>query len=143
LCADNALPHLLTDDDLNAALRGMRRVLRDDGLLVATVRDYDELRRGRPTSTPPQVTGAGDSRGITFQLWHWHDDGERYDYEHFQLLPTGSGWDVRVRRTTYRALTRAQLTDAVTAAGFTDITWHEPRTCGFYQPVLTAVSPLP
>ncbi|UXY25897.1 class I SAM-dependent methyltransferase [Streptomyces sp. HUAS TT20] len=138
VCADNSLPHLLTDEDLDAALAGMRRVLRDGGLVVITVRDYDELRRDRPASTPPQVSGTGDDRVVTFQLWHWHDDGERYDLEHFQLLPARTGWEVRVRRTAYRALTRARLTQALTTAGFTDVTWLEPPVTGFYQPVVTA-----
>jgi SAM-dependent methyltransferase len=139
VCADNALPHLLTAHDLEAALLEMRRVLRDDGLLLLTVRDYDEARRTRPASAPPQVSRSADGRAITFQLWHWHDDGERYDLEHFQLTPDGNDWDVRVRRTTYWALTRQQLTDAVAGAAFTDITWHPPQTSGFYQPVLTAL----
>ncbi|MFI0451901.1 class I SAM-dependent methyltransferase [Actinomadura sp. 6N118] len=138
LCADNALPHLLSTQDIEAALLSMRRVLRDDGLLVITVRDYDEARRTHPTATPPQVSQTPDGQVITFQLWHWHEDGERYDLEHFQLLPAGSDWDVRVRRTTYWALTRQQLTDFVANASFTGITWHTPATSGFFQPVLTA-----
>ncbi|WP_210588774.1 class I SAM-dependent methyltransferase [Streptomyces sp. GESEQ-35] len=138
VCADNSLPHLLSARDVEAALLSIRRVLREDGLLVLTVRDYDEARRTRPAATPPQVSHTSDGDVITFQLWHWHEDGERYALEHFQLLPTGDGWSVRVRRTTYWALTRGQLTEFVTAAGFTDVAWHAPASSGFYQPVLTA-----
>nr|WP_280879902.1 class I SAM-dependent methyltransferase [Streptomyces pseudovenezuelae] len=138
LCADNALPHLLTGPDVEAALAGMRRVLRDDGLLVLTVRDYAETRRSRPAAAPPQVSETSDGRTIAFQLWHWHEDGERYDLEHFQLVPKGAGWAVRVRRTTYWALTRAELTHFVEAAGFVDVEWHAPAAGGYYQPVLTA-----
>ncbi|WP_231591032.1 hypothetical protein [Saccharothrix sp. ST-888] len=75
---------------------------------------------------------------ITFQLWHWHDDGERYDLDHIQLVPAGNTWNVRVRRTTYRALTQRQLTEFVADAGFTDATWHTPAPSGFHQPVPTA-----
>ncbi|MEU6144487.1 class I SAM-dependent methyltransferase [Streptomyces sp. NPDC047081] len=138
VCADNALPHLLTGHDVATALSGMRRVLRDAGLLLLSVRDYDEDRRTRPAATPPQVSYGSDGRTVTFQLWHWHDDGERYDMEHFQLLPDAGEWEVRVRRTTYWALTRAELTDAVARAGFSSLTWHEPSVSGFYQPLLTA-----
>ncbi|MBB4944801.1 SAM-dependent methyltransferase [Kitasatospora gansuensis] len=138
LCADNSLPHLLSPSDLRTALLGMRRVLRHEGLLLLTVRDYDEARRTRPTATPPQVSDTPDGQVITFQLWHWHEDGERYDLEHFQLVPAGNTWNVRVRRSTYWALTRSQLTEFVTEAGFTDITWHSPDSSGYYQPVLTA-----
>jgi SAM-dependent methyltransferase len=137
VCADNSLPHLLSAQEVQAALLGMRRVLRDDGLLLLTVRSYDEARQSRPTATPPQVSRTPDGEVISFQLWHWHDDGERYDLEHFQLVPTWGTWDVRVRRTTYWALTRSQLTEFVAEAGFTDVTWHAPASTGYYQPVLT------
>lgn len=135
LCADNSLPHLLSASEIQAALSSMRRVLRDDGLLVITVRDYDELRATKPASTAPQVSETG---AVTFQLWRWHDDGERYDLEHFQLIQAVDTWDVRVRRTTYWALTRSQLSGFVAGAGFADVSWHEPTSTGFYQPILTA-----
>ncbi|MEV3908013.1 class I SAM-dependent methyltransferase [Streptomyces canus] len=139
VCADNSLAHLLTARDLEAALAGMRRVLRDGGLLVLTLRDYDEMRHTRPGAPPPQVSETSDGRVITFQLWHWHEDGERYDQEYFQLVPgDGDDWAVRVRRTTSWALARSQLTEFVAAAGFVDVRWHDPASSGFYQPVLTA-----
>lgn len=138
VCADNSIAHLLTTEDLTAALREMRRVLRDGGLLLLTLRDYDEARRTRPASVPPQVSHASEGRSITFQLWHWHDDGERYDQEYFQLVPEGDGWEVRVRRTTSRALTRREVTDAASAAGFADPAWHAPADTGFYQPAFLA-----
>ena len=143
VCADNSLAHLLSARDVAAALREMRRVLTDDGLLLLTLRDYDDLRRTRPASAPPQVSHGTDGRSITFQLWHWHGDGERYDQEYFQLVPDAEGWEVRVRRTTSWALTRSEVTEAVTAAGFTDVTWHMPDTSGFHQPVLVARASAP
>lgn len=138
VCADNSLAHLLTAPDVSAALAGMRRVLRDGGLLLLTVRDYDEIRRTRPGATPPQVSEDPDGRMVTFQLWHWHEDGERYDQEHFQLVPGAEDWAVRVRRTTSWALPRARVEEFVTGAGFVDVRWHDPASSGFYQPVLTA-----
>lgn len=139
VCADNSVAHLLAPEDVSDALVSLRRVLRDDGLLLLTVRDYDELRRTRPTSTPPAATTDPDgTRTVTFQLWRWHDDGERYDQSHFQFVADGDDWQVRERRTTTWALTRDQLTRFVADAGFRDVTWHEPDATGFYQPVLTA-----
>ncbi|MFF1302401.1 class I SAM-dependent methyltransferase [Streptomyces sp. NPDC058307] len=139
VCADNSMAHLLTASDAEAALTDMRRVLRDGGLLLLTLRDYDEIRRTRPATAPLQVSETSDGRVITFQLWHWHEDGEHYEQEHFQLLPGDrDDWAVRVRRTTSWALTRAQLTEFVAAAGFVGVRWHDPADSGFYQPVLTA-----
>jgi SAM-dependent methyltransferase len=45
LAADNALPHLLSDDDLAQAIRRSRAKLRPDGLFIASIRDYDEYQR--------------------------------------------------------------------------------------------------
>lgn len=140
--ADNSLPHLLTAQDLRAALVEMRRVLRSGGLLIVSTRPYDEILQSRPTSTAPQLSpspdGGPDSRSITFQLWEWHADGEHYDLEHFQLVPEHGEWRVRVRRGTYWALTRRQLTEQATEAGFAEPSWREPESSGFHQPLLIA-----
>ena len=105
---------------------------------MISVRAYDEARRAKPTATPLQVVESPAGKVISFQLWHWHEDGEHYDLEHFQLVPTANTWQVRRRQTTYWALARAQVTQLVAEAGFTDITWHTPDSTGYYQPLLTA-----
>ncbi|WAZ19203.1 class I SAM-dependent methyltransferase [Streptomyces cinnabarinus] len=146
VCADNSLPHLLTEQDVHAALSQMHRVLRPDGALLVSTRPYDELLRDqRPASTPPQVhrivdsaPADGETRTVTFQLWHWHDDGEHYDVEHFQLHPAGGEWQVKVRRTTYWALGRDRLAGIAAEAGFVDIQWRMPHESGFFQPLLAA-----
>jgi glycine/sarcosine N-methyltransferase len=142
ICADNALPHLLTRDDLDAALAGMHRVLRPGGLLAISTRDYDADRPAKPRWRPPLVTQTPAGRAITFHLWHWHDDGERYDMELFQLVPgpeaDGESWLVEVVRATYWALTRDQVSGHVTGAGFRDLRWLTVAESGFFQPLLLA-----
>ncbi|MFI7872375.1 class I SAM-dependent methyltransferase [Streptomyces salinarius] len=143
VCADNSLPHLLTEQDVHAALAAMRRVLRPEGLLLVSTRPYDDLLRDHPASTPPQVhrtAACADDRDrtVTFQLWHWHEDGEHYDLEHFQLLPAGGEWHVQVRRTTYWALSQDRLAGLAAEAGFVDVRWRMPQETGFFQPLLMA-----
>ena len=55
LTCDNALPHLLTDADLEAAARNLRAKLNPGGLLLAGIRDYDEVAASRPHATLPNV----------------------------------------------------------------------------------------
>lgn len=148
VCADNALPHLLTPEDMQAALAGMRRVLRTGGLALITTRPYDEMRKARPPSSPPQVSETAQGRAIIFQLWHWHPSGQHYDFEYFQLrrepsataTSTDESWTVHVRRGTYWAITRRELADLAAEAAFTDIAWYPPEETGFYQPVLAATA---
>lgn len=139
VCADNALPHLLTAHEVTAALAEMLRVLRPGGLLLLSTRPYGELRRARPLSDPPRVrTDPDGQRTITFQLWHWHADGARYDLEFFQLLPSGRTWTTRVSSATYWALPEEETAAFAVAAGFVDPVWHDPAAIGFHQPVLGA-----
>ena len=147
LCADNSMAHLLTPAEIDTALRALHRSLRAGGLLVIGMRDYEQVRADQRPATVPQVTRSGVGRTISFQLWNWHQDGERYDLEHVQLLPGPDGrdgddnWQVRVRRATSWALSPTQLSDLVTAAGFLDPVWHSPEQTGFFQPILTASAP--
>jgi SAM-dependent methyltransferase len=154
VCADNALPHLLTEADVRAALAAMRRVLRDGGLLAISTRPYDEILADRPAATPPGVSGPEGGRAVGFQLWKWHADGERYDLEHFLLREQAQqgqegqegqegGWDVRVRSATYWALRRRELAGFVADSGFSGVTWEEPAATGFFQPLLVATAGVP
>lgn len=137
LSADNALAHLLTEDEVRRAVGSMRRVVRDEGLLVLTAKDYGDARQARRQSTVPSVTDTPAGQVVTFQLWHWQNDGV-YDFDHIQLLPDGDTWQVRVRRATSRAWALEELAQLVRECGFDDVTWHTADESRFFQPVLTA-----
>lgn len=68
----------------------------------------------------------------------WPAGGGAGLHWHFQLRPAGEEWRVRVRRTTYWALSRDRLTGLAAAAGFTDRGRRMPRETGFFQPLLVA-----
>jgi SAM-dependent methyltransferase len=138
VAADNSLPHLVTPEDLARGLAETLRVLQPRGVLLASTRNYDFARRERPVSAAPSVRNTQTARVITFQLWHWHDDGERYDLEHFQIAEEGASWSVARRRVSYWALTRAELDGALAAAGFSEVIWREPEETGFFQPLVLA-----
>jgi SAM-dependent methyltransferase len=135
--ADNSLAHLLTEADVRRAVGGMRRVVRDGGLLLLTAKDYGDFRQTRRPSTVPQLRDTDAGQVVTFQLWHWHDDGI-YDFDHIQLLPDGDTWQVRVRRATSRAWALEELAQLVRESGFDDVTWQSADEAKFFQPVLTA-----
>lgn len=142
VCADNSLSHLLTAEEVTRALGELCRVATPGGLVVVTTRDYDRLRAEHPQVTPPQLSRGPDGPAtVTFQLWEWWPDGERYDLRHFQVRGEGEHWELAHRQTTYWALTRAQLTDFAHAAGLAAVEWLDPDQTGFFQPVMLAWVP--
>ena len=142
LACDNALPHLLTDEDLERSARAMRGRLRSGGVLLASIRDYDAAIAQRPRATLPQVIDGPSGRRVVFQVWDW-DGGDPpcYTLSHFIAREVGTGWDTRCRQTRYRALRRGELDALLTAAGFAAIRWHMPDDSGYFQPVVTARTP--
>jgi len=140
ISCDNALPHLLTDDDLASAARGIRDCLRDDGVLVASIRDYDALRLDRPPGTPITLHGSPGRRAGAVQSWAWSPDGEFVDVSLFLLQESASGWRVSAHETRYRALRRDVLVSVLRASGFGSVDWLEPEDSGYYQPIVVATA---
>jgi len=138
LSCDNALPHLLTDDDLAHAAAGMRSKLRPDGLLVVSIRDYDSLLAERPRTEMPRIFDRPAGRQIAFQVWDWDDAAPIYTVHLYIVRERADGWQAHHEATDYRALRRDELTAIVRAAGFREPTWHLPAETGYYQPIVTA-----
>lgn len=138
LSCDNAVPHLLSDDDLLAAAQNMRAKLNPGGLLLISIRDYDHLVLEKQHATQPQVFDDDSGRRIVFQVWDWSEDGRQYTINMFILRQTAKGWKTTNYATTYRALMRAEFSAALSQAGFENIRWHMPQDTGYYQPVVTA-----
>jgi glycine/sarcosine N-methyltransferase len=138
LACDNAVPHLLTDDDLRRAMLGMRAKLRGDGLLVVSIRDYDELIAQKPRTELPRVFDRPDGRQIAFQVWDWDETAPTYTVHQYVVRELGGAWQTHHQATVYRALRRAELAAIVWAAGFRAVGWHLPEETGYYQPILTA-----
>ena len=140
VCAlDNALPHLESDADLEAALREMVSLLAPGGLFLASLRDYESLRQEKPRATAPKVFGGGDGRRVVFQVWDWRRDERGYRINQYivQHRPDGLA-DTKVFTTTYWTLTRTRLTALLQRLGLTEVRWLEPDDSGYYQPIVAA-----
>jgi SAM-dependent methyltransferase len=138
MACDNALPHLLTDEDVHMAVAQMSARLRRGGLFLASIRDYDRLADERPTGELPRVVDDQDGRRISFQVWEWAADGRTYRLHQFIVRRSGDGWQTDHAEVEYRALRRAELELAVATAGLSEMAWHEPADTGFHQPIITA-----
>jgi hypothetical protein len=139
---DDLLPRLAHENGLDAALSAARLALRPGGLFIAAVPELDKLRRLRPTAPPPRVSGRGDQRQVTVQLWDWADDGQSYGLEVLQLARSGSQWELtRAVSTRHQVITGAQVTAGLTAAGFAAVQRLTPTESGHPLPLWVAVAP--
>jgi SAM-dependent methyltransferase len=157
ISCDNSLSHLLEDDDLLAAARQIRRRLRKDGILIASIRDYDrvvhERRESRVNEAPlPGIVGSmsvaqptmprvfDDVRGrrVVFQIWDWAEDGRSYAVNHIHMKSKDGVWETNCFVTRFRALQRGDLSDLLLRAGFAEVRWLMPEESGYYQPIAIA-----
>ncbi len=135
--ADNALAHLLSQRDLEQATVTIAAKLKDAGILLATIRDYDHLLSTRPTIQAPAFYDEDGNRRITHQVWQW--DGEQYTLHLYLTLQTEREWKVKHFVSRCRALRRSDLEHALLTAGFCKIQWLEPSATSFYQPIVIAI----
>ncbi len=138
LAADNSIAHLQTDSDLMLAAASMREKLVPGGLLLLSIRDYDQTILEKPRLLPHTILDTPDGRRISFQVWDWAEDGLSYGVSLFILKQSGERWTTRCSMTHLRAIQRAELTTVLEHAQYTDIRWHMSDATGFHQPIVTA-----
>jgi SAM-dependent methyltransferase len=138
LSCDNSIAHCLKDEDLNAALLSMKNRLNAGGLLLLSLRDYDALIADKPRFNNEHVQDKPDGRRVVFQLWDWASDGHRYKMNQFLIREIEGRYDFKHFHTELRALRRDEVLAAARDAGYEKVSWHDPDTSGYYQPIVTA-----
>lgn len=136
LAADNSVPHLLTDEQILAALGECFRCLRPGGGLLLTVREYGPPPPpGTVEHRPYGWRQWGDSRVFVSQEWRW--DGPRYELR-ITAAPEPEAQPTHIFTGRYYAIQLPALLQLCTKAGFVDV---ERRDGRFYQPVILGTRP--
>jgi SAM-dependent methyltransferase len=133
---DNALPHL-APTELSHALATVASKLRQGGLFMASIRDYDLLMQQRPAVQGPVFYGRGGTRRVLFQVWDWLDD-RRYTLHQYITEQSGPEWISHHFVSEYRCLLKNELAAALQSAGFEKVRWLTPTESGYYQPLVLA-----
>jgi SAM-dependent methyltransferase len=121
LCLGNSLPHLLSQDDLVAALRSMAGVLRSGGLLILQNLNYDLRWRKQPRWFAAQGSALDDRPVLVWRFADYDLPAGRISF-HIALFRQGErDWQVEVHTTPQRPLFRADLTAALVTAGFGEV----------------------
>ena len=135
ICMDNALPHMLSREDLEKAVQSITGQLSDGGIFVASIRDYDALLADKPPYSPPYIHKTDKGQRVSFQTWTWEDD--RYKLTQY-IIDDEDALQVNKFDCEYRATRRDELSKLLLAAGCSEVTWKFPEETEFYQPIVVA-----
>jgi glycine/sarcosine N-methyltransferase len=142
LSCGNSLAHFGTGD-LGPVLLAMRSKVREGGVVLVSIRDYDALAALRPrVPNLPRVHDTPSGKRIIFQIWDWEHDASSYLMTWLFLSERPDGFESSQVSTRLHAHRRSALAGAFESIGFADPAWHlahdEPA---FEDPVMTALLP--
>ena len=135
IAMDNALPHMLSHQSLNDAVRSITGRVAPGGIFVASIRDYDALLADKPPYSPPYIHKTDQGQRVSFQTWNW--EGDHYKLIQY-IVEDGEALTARKFECEYRATRREELTELLLAHGCTQVEWKFPGETGFYQPIVMA-----
>jgi SAM-dependent methyltransferase len=137
IACDNAIPHLLSDEEIRRAFREMYRAAGPAGGALISVRDYDPVESKGTKVVPYGLRTEGAVRYLVFQVWEFH--GSIYDLSmYFVEDGGGAACSTHVMRSRYYAVPVARLVELMTEAGFLDVRRIDDR---FFQPLLAGFKP--
>ena len=135
IAMDNALPHMLTSEALETAVRSITGQIRPGGLFVASIRNYDSLLAGKPPYSPPYIHKTDKGQRVSFQTWAWN--GDNYQLTQY-IIDDEESLHIGKFTCEYRATRRDELTNLLLFNGCSEVVWKFPEETGFYQPIVIA-----
>ncbi|MCB9435718.1 MAG: class I SAM-dependent methyltransferase [Anaerolineales bacterium] len=124
LTKGSAFPHLITDEEIEAALISFHKVLRPGGTVVVGMQDFEPFIEDRPRFIPGRVHDGelNEPQVITFDIWDW-DDGPPLTVTINSFIVSGAKTDYQIvkRPVICRALTATEVQVALLEAGFEGI----------------------
>jgi SAM-dependent methyltransferase len=132
LCLGNSLPHLLTPEDLAAALADFAACLAPGGLVLIQNRNFDAVVASHERWMEPQSRREGQAEWLFLRFYDFEPDG-LLTFNLVTLRREGvGGWSQRVTSSRLRPLVQKDLTEALCANGFAEIAcWGDMRGVPF------------
>ncbi len=135
LAMDNALPHMLTKNDLDKAVQNIVGQLATNGVFIASIRDYDQIIKDKPNYSAPYIHTMNHGQRISFQTWKWNHD--RYQFTQY-IIEDEETLKINKFCCEYRAVLREELTELLKKSGCSEVKWIFPKESEFYQPIVIA-----
>lgn len=135
IAMDNALPHMLSAESLESAVKSIVNQIAPNGMFVASIRDYDRLIEEKPAYSAPYIHKTEQGQRVSFQTWKWIED--HYKFTQYIIDDEGE-LQISKFECEYRATRRKELTELLLANGCSEVIWKMPEETGFYQPIVLA-----
>lgn len=135
IAMDNALPHMLSGEDLERAVKSITNQIKQNGIFVGSIRDYDALLKDKPPYSPPYIHKTDNGQRVSFQTWEWNKD--RYKLVQY-IIDDNKSLEISKFECEYRATGREELTNLFVNNGCKKVLWLFPEETGFYQPIIIA-----
>lgn len=121
ICLGNSLPHLLTPESLNAAMKDFADCLRPGGILITQNRNFDSVIQKRERWMEPQSAHEGQTEWLFLRFYDFDPDG-LITFHVVSLRREGSGtWSQSDMATSLMLLLHDDLISAFETAGFNSI----------------------
>jgi len=136
IACDNAVPHLLTDDDILRAFRQFHRVTTESGGCIISVRDYDSIERGGKMLYPRLAHETPQGKIVVFDCWEF--DGDYYDITMYIVEDDGQPVvkTHAIRGGRYYCISISKLEKLMKSVGFERVITLKDR---FVQPLIIAL----
>jgi SAM-dependent methyltransferase len=140
IACDNAIPHLLSDEDILTALRAFLHCTRPGGGCILSVRDYAQVASEDGVRLVPRGVRMVDGQQIImFDTWTF--SGAIYEMATYMVRDDGTTPQIQcIRGGTYYCVALDTLVDLMCAAGYVQVEVVRER---FFQPLVIGTKPSP
>ncbi len=120
---------------MDSAIKSIVNQIQENGIFVASIRDYDSLLMEKPPYSPPYIYKTDKGQKVSFQTWVWNDDNYKLTQ---YIVDDEETLQVSKFECEYRATRREEMTKLLRAHGCSKVEWKFPDETGFYQPIVVA-----
>ena len=136
IACDNAIPHLLTEDDIQQTFEQFYQCVKPHGGVILSVRDYAKMEHGINKLYPRQVHETTDGKIVI--LDHWKFDGDFYDMTTYVIEDKGQPLANThvIKGGRYYCISTDRLEHLLARVGFEKVVTLHDR---FFQPLILGV----
>ena len=122
ICMGNSIPHLFGDDEVLKALRSIYDCLKDDGIAVIEMRNYDRMLKDKPRFLPLRIHEEKDGQIVSvLYVLDYLQDRIRFNVVYLTKDKDTGAEEIDVEAVDYNPIRSSVFVDMLTRVGYMDI----------------------